>query len=203
MCEDILNFDFENSSDEQRKHWLHLACPILQKIFMIAQKICAVKPMSCDQCPEKQKCARQNEGKLDLTCLVFAGDIPRRDEGKGYREKKVGLLINDFSDEPCDDLAHDETKKQLKFDREMFKNIKKIMSDEEFERYQNIILKLEETQWEVVCLRLRQGKKWKEIAETLKISVSAASERFRRAKKQLKKYHKKNNGEHANACNTT
>lgn len=186
--DNLLNFDFEHSSDDQLRQWLKQTYPIVAKFLAAAQKICTRPKMDCDTCSLKKECDQKNLGKKDRTCLILEPHLPGRDAGRGYLEKRAGNAIDFYSDESEEDLSNEDMKKNLKHWRDNFVAVRKIRSDEEFLQYESVENKLTLEQFEVVCLRVRDGHKYKDIAKELNISVSAASDRYRRAKAIKEKY---------------
>ena len=192
MYKELLNFDFEHRSDKERWQWFLHIVPFVQKFLVVGMKHFVPKGLSCEDCTKKAECAQRNQGKKDITCLILEPHLPKRYEGTGYREKNMGLLIEEFTENGSDiPEEHDHPDQAAKPDRSTLNSIRKIRSDEEFMRFKNCITIFSPEQLEVILLKFENGMKYREIGEFLTITTSAVSDRFQRAKKRLAKYYGK------------
>lgn len=193
MYEELLNFDFEHSSDEEMKHWLRQTYPIMKAFLTVAQRFCNPKQLSCENCQQRKQCDEQNVNREDKTCLKLEPYLPNRYQGAGKREEHMGFLVDEFSDGDSDIVEiGDSPDCGAKRARCIIKSIRKTRSDEIFTLYERCWHIFTEEQWEVICLKLKCGMTFKDIGKMLKIAPSAASDRFQRGKRHLEAYYRKN-----------
>jgi Sigma-70, region 4 len=183
VFEDLLNFDFQNSSTEERLNWVLRLVPLVKKWVNVVEKTNIPKQMVCEDCQRKQKCDEQNKGKYDISCPLLEPAIPHRNEGANNREKKAGSLISAFRDDNTDFAESPDMP-------DILKSTLKTRSDEIFTLYTNCTHLFTEKQASVVYLRIKHGMKYKEIGKALNIKPSTASDRFRRAKKQMEAFYR-------------
>ncbi|MFC1675942.1 hypothetical protein ACFL3G_02630 [Planctomycetota bacterium] len=199
MFENLLNFDFYNCSDEERRNWLLQVFPIMKMSLKVAKRQCARKQLSCESCQIKAECDQYNKGEEDIRCLILEPLISGRHEGTGYREKNAGFLIKEFKYQDSDNLEDtNQTGNTAKVGRSELKSIRKIRSDEQLMLYKNCNHSFTEQQWDVVYLKLAGGLKYREIGDLLGISTSAASDRFSRAKRDMVKSYRERREKNSN-----
>jgi hypothetical protein len=183
VFEDLPKFAFQNSSTEERLNWILQLVPLVKKWVEVVEKTNIPKQMVCEDCPRKQKCDEQNKGKHDISCLLLEPAIPHRYEGANNREKMAGSLIRAFRDNNTDFADNPNLP-------EILKSTLKTRSDEIFTLYTNCMHLFTEKQASVVYLRIKHGMKYKEIGKALNIKPSTASDRFRRARKQMEAFYR-------------
>lgn len=192
MFNDLLNFDFERSSDEELKNWLRQAYPIIKAFLTAAHRFCTPKPVSCENCPQRNECEEQNTAKEDKTCLKLEPYLPTRYQGAGKREEHLGLLVEEFSEADSDIFEiGDNPDRVPKRAHRIIKSIRKTRSDEIFTLYERCSHIFTEEQWEVICLRFEYGMTFRSIGKMLDIEPSTASDRFQRGQKRLRAHYAK------------
>jgi hypothetical protein len=196
MYEELLNFDFEHSSDNELRQWFQQIRPIIAKFLEAAVRFCSTKQMSCENCPQRKECDELNVGREDKVCPKLDPYLPNRYEGAGKREEHIGGLVEDLGDDYSDILEiGDSSCLSPKRAQRIIKSIRKIRSDEIFTLYKGCSHIFTKEQWEVICLKLDYGMTFNAIGKILKIEQSTASDRFQRAKKRLEAYYSKNRGQ--------
>lgn len=186
MTNELIQFDFENCSDAELTAWLKQSIPTIEQFVLAAKTFCARKQLSCESCETKAECDQHNQGEEDRTCLILEPLISGRCEGTGYREKNVGLLIEEFKYQDSDNIEDtNQSGNAGKFDQSELKSIRKIRSDEQLRLYENCDHSFTEKQWDVIYLRFARGLKYRQIGTQLGIATSTASDRFRRAKRDM------------------
>jgi predicted DNA-binding protein YlxM (UPF0122 family) len=186
----ISQFNFNNCSDAELMEWFQQAFPIMKEIY---KRFCVPKQTNCQDCPQEKQCKQHNANKHDLTCLIMEPFLPGRHKGKGYLEKTAGLLRGKYQDTKNDEDNEDnhQTEKEPQFALRELKSLKKIRSDEQIMLYKSCGHLFTDKQWEVIFLRLDSGLKLREIGKALGISPSTASDRFRRAKRDMENFYRK------------
>lgn len=188
--EKLLDFDFANSSQEERQRWWEQdVYPLLATLIALDSKLRRPPEMRCEDCPHKKACDDSNASTEDKTCFRCESHLPHRYTGSGAHEQHLGPMTDHLADNTADSstsnhrLAHSSAR-----DQREIRHIRRIRSDEVLAVYRSYMPLFTAEQWEVICLKFEHDMTFDQIGKALGITPSAASDRFRRAQKRLKKH---------------
>lgn len=188
MFEKLLNLNIETCPEAELKAWLRQVVPIVIKFIKASTRYienddntCEVIP--CGTCPKKDTCNGE-------PCDALEAFLDSIDRGKGYKEKTIGISLENFKDINTGhpDSYHEKTSTP---NRDKLKTIKTTRLTDVYEKYENYRDIFTDTQWEIVSYRYSDGMTQKQIAEATGKKRSTVSDLLKRAKDRIEEHEKK------------
>lgn len=183
MVDGLTYFDFDNCSEVELKAWLKQAIPVIKQIVTVLERVYQLntdrpESLPCDTCDKKNQCKS--------TCSRLENLLPSINKGLSNHEKPYGDLIYQVSN-----AGPGNMNRLGRLDHSSLRAIDRPRSEEIFTFYENCKHIFTKKEWRVISLRIKAEKTYEKIGEKLGISTSTASETFRRAKRKMDNYHRK------------
>lgn len=186
MFEELLNINIKTCSDAEQKAWFKQVIPIITVFLQIGQKLLQntiqENAIPCHMCLKKETC--------NSPCELLESLLPAKDEGKGYKEKTIGICLEKFKDLNTSQPSKLDHKKTTS-NHDSLKTKKIIRSTDTYENYQKCWDNLSAKQKNVITLHYKYGLSQKEIAEKNNKGSSSVSALLKRAQEEKEKYERK------------
>ena len=180
--------NFETCSETELKQYLQQLAPFLQQVLKAINSFCSTnvsdkEPSPCENCSRRKDCNKP--------CEALNTQLPGPYVGIGYKEKTIGISLDNFEDimKPFQEINECEMK--TKGRQDIFKVIRRTRSEEIFEEYNKCKDVFTDEQWEVVSLKYEYGFTTKNMSRMLDKAENTIRDRLRRAKKTKEQYEQK------------